>query len=73
MEHSQIPWTQVGRQRGELTELTERVKGLRAAAHKTRRQGNVTKAEALDATRFEVYQNSVDESNINDKTSQLLV
>jgi hypothetical protein len=36
-------------------------KGLRAAAHKARNAGNVTPAEALDITRFEVYESSLDE------------
>jgi hypothetical protein len=55
------------RQQGELTELTEWVEGLRAAAHKARHQGNATLAEALDATRFEVYQGFSTRSYINNK------
>jgi hypothetical protein len=37
------------------------VEGIRAAAHKARREGNVLLAEALDMTRFEVYDSYLDE------------
>jgi hypothetical protein len=44
------------RQRAELAELADWVEGLRAAAQKAREDGNVALAEALDVTRFEVYE-----------------
>ena len=51
----QIAWGDVGaRQEAELAELAEWVEGLRAAAHIARVQGNISLAEALDITRFEV-------------------
>ena len=37
------------------------VEGLRAAAHTARAKGNITLAEALDVTRFEVYEGYPDE------------
>jgi hypothetical protein len=49
------------------------VEGLCATAHKARHQGNATLAEALDATRFEVYEGLSTRSYINYKASQLLV
>ena len=52
----QIAWGDVGaRQEADLAELADWVEGLRAAAHTARAQGNSTLAEALDVTRFEVY------------------
>jgi hypothetical protein len=48
------------RQQAELTELADWVEGLRAAAHKARDEGNIQLAEALDITRFEVYQAYLD-------------
>jgi hypothetical protein len=36
--------------------LADWVEGLRAAAQKAREDGNLTLAEALDITRFEVYE-----------------
>jgi hypothetical protein len=35
--------------------LADWVEGLRAAAQKAREDGNITLADALDITRFEVY------------------
>lgn len=49
------------RQRADLAELAEWVEGLRAAAAKARQDGNVALAEALDITRFEVYEGYLDE------------
>jgi hypothetical protein len=49
------------RQEAELAELADWIEGLRAAAHTARAQGNMTLAEALDITRFEVYQSYLDE------------
>ena len=48
------------RQQAELTELADWVEGLRAAAHKARTEGNIQLAEALDITRFEVYEAYLD-------------
>jgi hypothetical protein len=41
--------------------LADWVEGLRAAAQKARDDGNLTLAEALDVTRFEVYDGYLDE------------
>ena len=49
------------RQNVDLAGLADWVEGLRAAAHTARIQGKVTLAEALDITRFEVYQGYLDE------------
>jgi hypothetical protein len=49
------------RQRADLAELAEWVEGLRSAAAKARREGNIALAEALDITRFEVYESYLDE------------
>jgi hypothetical protein len=58
----QIAWGGVGaRQNADLAELADWVEGLRAAAHTARAQGNVALAEALDITRFEVYEGYLDE------------
>jgi hypothetical protein len=43
-------------QRADLAELADWVEGLRAAAQKAREDGKLTLAEALDITRFEVYE-----------------
>lgn len=37
------------------------MEGLRAAAHRARDDGNPTLADALDMTRFEVYERYLDE------------
>jgi hypothetical protein len=58
----QIAWGGVGaRQKADLAELADWVEGLRAAAHAARQEGNITLAEALDITRFEVYEGYLDE------------
>jgi hypothetical protein len=48
-------------QRADLAELADWVEGLRAAAQKAREDGNLTLANALDITRFEVYNGYLDE------------
>jgi hypothetical protein len=48
-------------QQADLAELTDWVEGLRAAAHSARDQGKIALAEALDVTRFEVYEGYLDE------------
>jgi hypothetical protein len=58
----QIVWGGVGaRQAADLAELADWVEGLRAAAHTAREEGDIALAEALDLTRFEVYQRYLDE------------
>jgi hypothetical protein len=58
-EAKQIAWGGVGaRQEADLADWVE---GLRAAAHTARAQGNITLAEALDITRFEVYEGYLDD------------
>jgi hypothetical protein len=47
----------------DLAELADWVEGLSAAAHKAREEGNITLAEALETTRFEVYQGYLEELN----------
>jgi len=47
-------------QQADLAELADWVEGLRAAAQTARSQGNITLAEALDITRFEVYEGYLD-------------
>jgi hypothetical protein len=44
------------REGADLAELADWVEGLRAAAQKAREEGDLTVAEALDMTRFEVYE-----------------
>jgi hypothetical protein len=48
-------------QQADLAELADWMEGLRAAAHTARVQGNITLADALDVTRFEVYEGYLDE------------
>ena len=48
-------------QKADLAELADWVEGLCAAAQTARRQGNITLADALDITRFEVYEGYLDE------------
>jgi hypothetical protein len=48
-------------QNADLAELADWVEGLRAAAYTARVQGNITLADALDVTRFEVYEGYLDE------------
>ena len=56
-------------QQADLAELADWVEGLRAAAHTARVQGNITLADALDVTRFEVYEGYLDEE-LDHKQSQ---
>jgi hypothetical protein len=49
------------RQTADLAELKVWVEGLRAAAQTARLQGNDALAQALDITRFEVYEGYLDE------------
>jgi hypothetical protein len=49
------------RQQADLAELADWVEGLRRAADAARARGNITLAEALDITRFEVYEGYLDE------------
>ena len=51
----------MGARKAELAELADWVEGLRAAARTARIQGNISLAEALDITRFEVYEGYLDE------------
>jgi hypothetical protein len=65
-----IAWADVGAvQRADLAELADWVEGLRAAAQTARVQGNITLADALDVTRFEVYESYLDEE-LDHKQSQ---
>jgi hypothetical protein len=58
----QIAWGGMGgTQKADLAELAAWVEGLRSAAHTARVQGKVTLAEALDITRFEVYEGYLDD------------
>jgi hypothetical protein len=45
----------------DLAELADWVEGHRAAAHKAREEGDIRLADALDITRFEVYERYLDE------------
>ena len=45
----------------DLAELVDWVEGVSAAAQKARDEGNITLAEALETTRFEVYQGYLEE------------
>jgi hypothetical protein len=62
-----------GRQTADLAELKDWVEGLRAAADKARNAGNVTLAEALDITRFEVYESYLDEEHTNNTAKRLVI
>ena len=61
------------RQTADLAELKDWVEGLRAAAHNARQQGNITLAQALDVTRFEVYESYLDEDYTNNRAKRLLI
>jgi hypothetical protein len=60
-------------QTADLAELRDWVEGLRAAANKARNAGNVTLAEALDITRFEVYESYLDEEYTNNAAKRLMI
>jgi hypothetical protein len=65
----QIAWGGVGaRQNADLAELADWVEGLGAAAHTARVQGNISLAEALDITRFEVYEGYLDEELVHQQS-----
>jgi hypothetical protein len=61
------------RQTADLAELKDWVEGLRAAANKARKAGKVTLAEALDITRFEVYESYLDEEYTNNAAKRLMI
>jgi hypothetical protein len=61
------------RQTADLAELRDWVEGLRGAAHTARQQGNITLAEALDITRFEVYESYLDEDYTNNRAKRLMI
>jgi hypothetical protein len=61
------------RQTADLAELRDWVEGLRAAAHTARQQVNITLAEALDITRFEVYESYLDEDYTNNRAKRLII
>ena len=61
------------RQTADLAEVKDWVKGLRSAAHKPRGEGNITLAEALDITRFEVYESYLDEEYTNNRAKRLMI
>jgi hypothetical protein len=70
----QIAWADVGSmQRADLAELADWVEGLRAAAQTARVQGNITLADALDVTRFEVYESYLDEDYTNNRAKRLMI
>ena len=56
--------------RADLAELADWLEGLSAAAHKARDEGNITLAEALETTRFEVYERYLEE--LNQRPSQVV-
>lgn len=60
-------------QTADLAELKDWVEGLRAAAHNARQEGNITLAEALDITRFEVYESYLDEEYTNNAAKRLMI
>jgi hypothetical protein len=61
------------RQTADLAELKDWVAGIRAAADNARNAGNVTLAEALDTTRFEVYESYLDEEYTNTRAKRLMI
>jgi hypothetical protein len=61
------------RQTADLAELRDWVEGLRAAAHTARQEGNATLAQALDITRFEVYESYLDEEYTNNTAKRLMI
>jgi hypothetical protein len=60
-------------QTADLAELKDWVEGLRAAAHNAREAGNITLAQALDITRFEVYESYLDEEHTNNRAKRLMI
>jgi hypothetical protein len=55
-----------------LAELKDWVAGIRAAAHNARREGNLSLANALDMTRFEVYESYLDEEYTSNRAKRLV-
>ena len=55
------------RQTADLAELKDWVEGLRAAPHTARQEGNLSLANALDMTRFEVYESYLDEEDTSNR------
>ena len=51
----------VAKEHADLAEVTDWVEGLRSAAQAARVQGNIALAQALETTRFEVYEGYLDE------------
>jgi hypothetical protein len=60
------------RQTADLAELKDWVEGIRAAATKARHEGNLPLANALDITRFEVYESYLDEEYIGSRAKRLV-
>ena len=60
------------RQTADLAELKDWVEGIRAAATKARHEGNLPLANALDITRFEVYESCLDEAYTNNTARRLI-
>jgi hypothetical protein len=61
------------KQTADLAELTDLIEGLRAAADTARQEGNITLANALDITRFEVYESYLDEEYTNNRAKRLMI
>ena len=60
------------RQTADLAEPKDWVEGIRAAARNARQEGNVSLAKALDLTRFEVYESSLDEEFTSNRARRLV-
>jgi hypothetical protein len=60
------------RQTADLAELKDWVEGIRSAAHNARREGNLSLANALDMTRFEVYESYLDEEYTSNRARRLV-
>jgi hypothetical protein len=61
------------RQTADLAEVKDWVEGLRTAAHNAQQRGNSALAEALDVTRFEVYESYLDEECTNNRAKRLMI
>jgi hypothetical protein len=62
-----------GARTADLAEVKDWVEGLRAATHNAPQVGNITLAEALDITRFEVYESYLDEEYTNKRAKRLMI
>ena len=60
-------------QTADLAELKDWVEGIRLAAHNARQEGNLSLANALDMTRFEVYESYLDETHTSSTAQRLLI